>query len=161
MPVHVRPATAADCGTILGFIRALAEYEKLAHAVVATDDALRRHLFGPRPAAEVLIGELDAHPVGFALFFPNFSTFLGRPGVYLEDVFVLPEARGQGVGRALLSAVARVAVDRDAGRLEWSVLDWNEPAIGFYRKLGAVPMDEWTTMRLTGDALQRLGRDRP
>ena len=155
--ITTRPPTAADVPTILGFIRALAEYEQLSHAVVATEDLLRDHLFGPRPAAEVLIGEVDGRPVGFALFFANFSTFLGKPGVYLEDLFVLPEARGAGVGRSLLSAVARLAVQRDAGRLEWSVLDWNAPAIGFYRKLGAVPMDEWTTMRVIGDALRRLG----
>ena len=152
-----RPATPDDTPTILAFIRALAEYEKLSHAVVATEDQLRTHLFGPRPAAEVLIGELDGRPAGFALYFPNFSTFLARPGVYLEDLFVLPEARGRGVGRALLTAVAAVAVARGAGRLEWSVLDWNAPAIGFYRKLGAVAMDEWTTMRVTGDALLRIG----
>ena len=158
----VRPATPADVPTILGFIHALADYEKLSHAVVATEDDVRRHLFGPRPAADVLIGELDGRPVGFALFFPNFSTFLARPGIYLEDLFVLPEARGRGVGKALLTAVARVAIERDAGRLEWSVLDWNAPAIGFYKSVGAAPMDEWTTMRVTGDALCRLGRvDRP
>ena len=153
----VRPATPADVPLILGFIGALAEYEKLSHAVVATVEQLRTHLFGDRPAAEVLIGELDGRPVGFALFFPNFSTFLAKPGVYLEDLFVLPDARGHGIGRALLSAVAELAVARDAGRLEWSVLDWNEPAIGFYRKLGAVPMDEWTTMRVAGEALRTLG----
>ncbi len=154
----IRPATPDDVLTVLGFIRALADYEKLAHAVVATDDTLRKHLFGPRPAAEVLIGELDGRPVGFALFFPNFSTFLAKPGVYLEDLFVLPEARGRGVGKALLIAVAKLAVERDAGRLEWSVLDWNAPAIGFYKSVGAEPMDEWTTMRVTGDALRDLGR---
>ena len=155
--ITTRAAHVDDVATILGFIRALAEYEQLAHAVVATEADLRTHLFGPRPAAEVLIGDLDGRPVGFALFFPNFSTFLAKPGIYLEDVFVLPEARGRGVGRALLAAVAKVAVARDAGRLEWSVLDWNAPAIGFYRKLGATPMDEWTVMRVTGEALQRLG----
>jgi GNAT superfamily N-acetyltransferase len=155
--ISTRPATPDDVPAILGFIRALAEYEKLSHAVVATEGQLRAHLFGPRPAAEVLIGELDGRPVGFALFFANFSTFLAKPGIYLEDLFVLPEARGHGVGRALLSAVAKLAVERDAGRLEWAVLDWNEPAIGFYRTVGAVPMDEWTTMRVTGDALRELG----
>ena len=155
--IAVRPATSDDAPTILGFIRALAEYEKLSNAVIATEDDIRRHLFGSRPAADVLIGELDGRPVGFALFFPNFSTFLAKPGVYLEDLFVLPEARGRGVGKALLTAVARLAVERDAGRLEWSVLDWNAPAIGFYKRVGAVPMDQWTTMRVTGNALQRLG----
>ena len=153
----ILPATPADVPLILSFIRALADYERLSHAVVATEELLRSHLFGPRPAAEVLIGLLDGRPVGFALFFPNFSTFLAKPGVYIEDLFVLPEARGRGVGKALLTAVARVAVQRDAGRLEWAVLDWNAPAIGFYRKLGATPMDDWTTMRVTGDALRTLG----
>ena len=153
-----RPATPADVPAILGFIRALADYEKLTHQVVATEALLHEHLFAPRPAAEVLIGELSGRPVGFALFFPNFSTFLAKPGLYLEDLFVLPEARGRGVGKALLIAVAKLAVERDAGRLEWAVLDWNAPAIGFYRGVGAVPMDDWTTMRVTGDALQTLGR---
>ncbi len=152
-----RPATPADVPAILVFIRALADYEKLTHQVVATEASLHAHLFAPRPAAEVLIGELDGRPVGFALFFPNFSTFLARPGLYLEDLFVLPDARGRGVGRALLTAVARLAVERDAGRLEWAVLDWNAPAIEFYRSVGAVPMDDWTTMRVTGDALSQLG----
>ena len=154
---RIRPAAPDDVPTILRFIRRLAEYEKLAHAVVATEDLLRAHLFGPRPAAEVLIGELDGRPVGFALFFPNFSTFLAKPGIYLEDLFVLPYARGRGVGRALLTAVAKLAINREAGRLEWAVLDWNAPAIGFYRSAGAVPMDDWTTMRVTGDALRALG----
>ncbi len=153
----IRPATLDDVSTILSFIRALAEYERLSHAVTATEGQLRSHLFGDRPAAEVLIGELDGRPVGFALFFASFSTFLAKPGVYLEDLFVLPAARGRGVGKALLTAVAKLAVGRQAGRLEWSVLDWNDPAIGFYRKLGAEPMDEWTTMRLTGGPLERLG----
>ena len=156
--ISVRAATPDDVPTILGFIRALAEYEKLSHAVVATEGQLRAHLFGPRPAAEVLVGEIDGRPVGFALFFPNFSTFLAKPGLYLEDLFVLPEARGRGVGKALLTAVARLAVERDAGRLEWSVLDWNAPAIGFYRGVGAVPMAEWTTMRVTADALRTLAK---
>ncbi len=159
--IYIRPATPADIPAIVGFIRALADYEKLSHAVVATEDQLRSHLFAPRPAAEVLVGEIDGRPVGFALFFPNFSTFLAKPGIYLEDLFVLPDARGSGVGTALLTAVAKLAVERDAGRLEWSVLDWNAPAIGFYRKLGAVPMDEWTVMRVTGDALRQLGAPSP
>ena len=155
--IGIRHATPDDAATVLRFIVALAEYEHLSHAVVATEHELRQHLFAPRPAAEVLIGELDGRSVGFALFFPNFSTFLAKPGIYLEDLFVLPAARGRGVGKALLTAVAKLAVERNAGRLEWSVLDWNDPAIGFYRKLGAEPMDDWTTMRLTGGPLEQLG----
>jgi GNAT superfamily N-acetyltransferase len=158
--IVIRPATPADVPAILNFIRALADYEKLTHQVTATEDQLRAHLFAPRPAAEVLVGELDGRPVGFAMFFPNFSTFLAKPGIYLEDLFVLPEARGRGVGKALLTAVAQLAVERDAGRLEWAVLDWNAPAIGFYKSVGAVPMDDWTTMRVTGDALRQLGTTR-
>lgn len=152
----ISPATAADVPHILGFIRKLAEYERLAHEMHATEDQLHRHLFGPRPAAEALIARLDAQPVGFALFFTTFSTFVGKPGIWLEDLFVLPDCRGKGIGKALLQNVAAIAVARDCGRLEWSVLDWNEPAIGFYRKLGAVPMNDWTTQRLTGESLNRL-----
>jgi GNAT superfamily N-acetyltransferase len=137
-------------------IRALAEYERLSHEVSMDSDRLRRGLFGERPYAEVLIGEEDAEPAGFALFFHNFSTFLGRPGIYLEDLFVRPEHRGKGYGRELLQRLAEIAVERDCGRLEWAVLDWNEPAIGFYRKLGARPNDDWTIFRLTGDALHDL-----
>jgi GNAT superfamily N-acetyltransferase len=155
--IKIRPATANDAGIILGFICALAEYEKLSYACVATEDQLREQLFGSHPAAEVLIANLDDKPVGFALFFGSFSTFLAKPGIYLEDLFVLPEARGHSVGKALLKALARVAVDRNCGRLEWAVLDWNDPAIGFYKKLGAVAMDEWTTYRVTGDVLKKLG----
>jgi GNAT superfamily N-acetyltransferase len=155
-PIQIRPAKSSDVPTILGFIRALADYEKLTDACIATEALLTEHLFGPHPAAEVLIAELNAKPVAFALFFSSFSTFLAKPGIYLEDLFVLPEARGHGVGKALLSAVAKIALDRNCGRLEWAVLDWNEPAIGFYKKLGAVPMDEWTTNRVTGDALKKL-----
>ena len=154
--VALRVATAADAPVILGLIRELAEYERLAHEVVATEALLRRNLFGDRRVAEVLIAEDRGEPVGFALFFHNFSTFLGRPGIYLEDLFVRPAARGRGIGVALLARLARLAVERGCGRLEWSVLDWNEPAIGFYRKLGAVSMDDWTSFRLTGDALQDL-----
>jgi GNAT superfamily N-acetyltransferase len=154
--ISIRPAVPGDVTTVLNFIRLLADYENLSHAVVATEDLLRQHLFGDRPAAEVLMAELNGKPVGFALFFSSFSTFLARPGIYLEDVFVLPEARGQGVGKALLKAVAKIAGQRSCGRLEWAVLDWNEPAIGFYQKLGAVAMDEWTTMRVTGEALIKL-----
>jgi GNAT superfamily N-acetyltransferase len=140
---------------VLAFIRELADYERLAHDVVADEAALRATLFGARPAAEVLIAE-DPEPVGFALFFTSYSTFLGKPGLYLEDLFVRPAARGRGVGLELMSACAKLCVERDYGRFEWSVLDWNEPALGFYRKLGAVAMDTWTVQRLTGDALRAL-----
>ena len=152
----IAPASERDVPTILRMIQALAEYEKLIHAVVATEDRLRRTLFGPNPAAEVLMAYAGDQPAGFALFFHNYSTFLGQRGVYLEDLFVMPEWRGQGLGRQLLSRLAAIALDRDCGRLEWSVLDWNAPAIGFYRKLGAVPMDDWTIMRMIGEPLQRL-----
>jgi GNAT superfamily N-acetyltransferase len=156
MSLTIRLATENDAALILGFIRGLAEYERLAHEVVADEDRLRRTLFGPRPYAEVIIGEWEGQPAGFALFFHNYSTFLARPGIYLEDLFVTPEFRGKGIGQALLVHLARVAVQRDCGRLEWAVLDWNEPAIRFYKRLGAVPMDEWTTFRVTGEALTRL-----
>jgi GNAT superfamily N-acetyltransferase len=156
--ITVRPANPADVTAILGFIRALAEYEKLSHTVVANEALLREHVFGPRPAAEVLIAAIDAKPVGFALFFTTFSTFLARPGIWLEDLFVLPEHRSRGVGKALLQAVAKLAVQRNCGRLEWSVLDWNEPAIGFYKKVGAAMLDDWTICRVTGDALTQLGK---
>lgn len=155
--VRVAPATRADVPLIHGLIRALSRYEKLEHLCVAGEDDLADVLFGPRPAAEVLVGRLNGAPVGFALFFTTYSTFLGKRGIWLEDLFVLPEARGAGVGKALLARLATLAVDRGCGRLEWSVLDWNEPAIGFYRRLGAVPMDEWTNFRLMGDALAALG----
>jgi GNAT superfamily N-acetyltransferase len=152
----IRPAVPADVPTIANLIRALAEYEKLAHEVVLDEARLRDHLFGPRPYCECLIAEAAGAAVGFALFFHNYSTFLGQPGIYLEDLFVLPAARGRGHGKALLIALAKLAVERGCGRLEWAVLDWNEPAIGFYKSLGAVPMDEWTVNRVTGDALKRL-----
>jgi GNAT superfamily N-acetyltransferase len=141
----------------------LAEFERLAHEVVLDERRLHEHLFGARPFAEVLVAEEAGTVVGFALFFHNYSTFLGKPGLYLEDVFVLPEHRGKGHGKALLVALARLAVERDCGRLEWSVLNWNEPAIRFYQALGAVPMNEWTIYRLTGDALQAVAsrRDLP
>jgi GNAT superfamily N-acetyltransferase len=151
----IRTATIDDVPTVLAFIRELADYERLAHEVVADEAALRATLFGARPAAEVLIAE-DPEPVGFALFFTSYSTFLGKPGLYLEDLFVRPAARGRGVGLALMSACAKLAVERDYGRFEWSVLDWNAPALGFYRKLGAVAMTEWTVQRLTGAALHAL-----
>ena len=137
-------------------IAELAEYERLADAAVATDDDLRAQLFGAQPAAEVLIGEVDGEAAGFALFFHNFSTFLGKRGLYLEDLFVRPAFRGSGLGRHLMASLARIAVQRDCGRFEWSVLDWNAPAIGFYRTLGATGMDEWTVQRLEGDALRAL-----
>ena len=152
----IRPADAADVQVILGFIRALADYEKLLHEVTATEDALREHLFGPMPRAEVVLAEFEGRPIGFALFFHNFSTFLAQPGIYLEDLFVLPEFRGQGFGKALLVHVGRLTKARGCGRYEWAVLDWNEPSIRFYRALGAQPMAGWTVMRVTGEALDRL-----
>ncbi len=152
----LRPATAADVPQILAFIRALADYERLLHEVVATEDGLRQALFGPRPYAEVVLAEHAGAPVGFALFFHTFSTFVGRPGIYLEDLFVVPEARGLGVGKALLAELARLAVERGCGRVEWAVLDWNAPAIRFYDSLGARPNDEWTVYRLDGPALAAL-----
>ena len=155
-PVRIAPATPADVPLVLGFIRDLAEYERLPREVVATEELLHEALFGPRPAAEVLIASLGDEPAGFALFFHNFSTFLARRGIYLEDLYVRPEMRERGVGRALLSSLAQVAVARGCGRLEWSVLDWNAPAIAFYESLGARPMSEWTVFRVAGDALDRL-----
>ena len=152
----IRPATVDDVALIAELVRDLAEYERLADAAVATEDGLREQLFGERPAAEVLIAEADGEPAGFALFFHTFSTFLGKRGLYLEDLFVRPAFRGLGLGKHLMAALARIAVQRDCGRFEWSVLDWNEPAIAFYRKLGAVGMDEWTVQRLEGDALRAL-----
>ena len=157
MAAIIRPATAGDVPAILRLIRALAEYEKLLHEAVATEDDLRQTLFGPKPGAEVLLAEQGGRPVGMALFFPNYSTFLGKPGIYLEDLFVEPDCRGQGIGKALLQAVARLAVRRGCGRFEWSVLDWNQPAIDFYRSLGARPMSDWTIFRVTGEALEKLG----
>jgi GNAT superfamily N-acetyltransferase len=152
----IRPARADDTKTISDLIRALAEYERLSHAVFLDEDLLHEHLFGPRPFAEVLLAEEDGEVVGFALFFHNYSTFLGRPGLYLEDIFVRPEYRGRGHGKALLTTLARIAVERGCGRMEWTVLNWNEPSIGFYRSLGAVPMDDWTVYRLTEDKLSAL-----
>src|SRR5438874_4244969 len=152
----IRTATPADVSTIARLIRALAEYERLADKVVLDEGRLREHLFGPRPFAEVLLAEEAQQVVGFALFFHNYSTFLGKPGLYLEDLFILPEYRGKGHGKSLLAALARLAVERGCGRLEWSVLNWNEPAIQFYRALGAVPMDEWTVYRLTDEPLRRM-----
>ena len=154
--LEIVSATERDVPIILSFIRKLAEYEKLVHQMVATEDSIRETLFGARRYAEVFIGYLAGDPVGFALFFHNYSTFLARPGIYLEDLFVDPPHRGKGVGKALLVHLAKIAVERGCGRFEWSVLDWNSPAIDFYKKLGAVPMDEWTGFRVTGEALTRL-----
>jgi GNAT superfamily N-acetyltransferase len=153
----IRRATIDDLPTIVSLIRGLAEYENLTHAAVLDEVELGRHLFGARPHAEVLLAHEGGQDVGFALFFHNFSTFLGKPGIHLEDIFVKPESRGRGHGKALLAEIARLAVERGCGRVEWSVLDWNEPSIGFYRRLGAVALDEWTTFRLTGPALLALG----
>lgn len=157
MTLAIRPAAPADLPLIAQLIRDLADYEQLGHEVRFDQTVLASKLFGPRPYAEVLIGELAGTAQGFALFFHNFSTFEGRPGIYLEDLFVRPAARGAGLGKALLAHLAHLALARDCARLEWSVLDWNEPAIGFYRKLGARLMDEWTVMRVDGPALARLG----
>ena len=154
--ITIRPATRDDVPLVLEFIRGLARYERLEHEVSTSETELRETLFGERPYAEVVFACSGSEPLGFALFFHNFSTFKGQPGIYLEDLFVLPEARGRGIGRRLLVHLARAAVERRCARLEWAVLDWNEPSIGFYRSLGAVPMDEWTTFRLTGDALKSL-----
>jgi GNAT superfamily N-acetyltransferase len=159
MTISIRPASSADLPLIAQLIRDLAEYEKLAHEVRFDEAVLGEKLFGPRPYAEVVIGELDGAPQGFALFFHNFSTFEGKPGIYLEDLFVRPAARGSGLGKALLAHLALLATTRDCARLEWSVLDWNEPAIGFYRKLGARLMDDWTVMRVDGANLARLGAE--
>jgi GNAT superfamily N-acetyltransferase len=155
----IRAAVASDTPQILSFIRELAAYEKLAAEVVATEEGLRATLFGPKPAAEVLIADVDGAPAGFALFFHNYSTFLGQAGIFLEDLFVRPEFRGVGVGRALLVHLAVLARNRGCGRLEWAVLDWNVNAVGFYRRLGATAMDDWTTYRLSGKALAQLASD--
>ena len=156
--IHLRPAVPADIPLVLELIAGLAEYERLAHEAVATAADLEAALFGPRPAAEVVIAECDGQPAGFALFFVSFSTFLGKPGLYLEDLYVLPALRGRGIGRRLMVHLAQLAVARGCGRFEWSVLDWNEPAIRLYRSLGAVGLDEWTVQRVTGEALQALAR---
>ncbi len=154
--ITIRSATRDDVPLVLEFIRDLARYERLEHEVSASEVELTGALFGERRYAEVIFACCGAEPVGFALFFHNFSTFKGRPGIYLEDLFVRPEARGRGIGKRLLAHLARIAVERRCARLEWAVLDWNEPSIGFYRSLGAVPLDEWTVFRLTGDALALL-----
>ena len=159
MSLSITAAVAGDVPLILDLIRGLADYERLSHEVIATEDALRRTLFGDSPAAEVLIAHLDQQPAGFALYFSSYSTFLARPGIYLEDLFVYSDLRGRGIGRALLARVARLAVERECGRLEWSVLDWNEPALRFYRSLGARPMSEWTVQRLSGEILAALAAE--
>ncbi|MBA2375271.1 MAG: GNAT family N-acetyltransferase [Actinomycetota bacterium] len=159
--LDIRFATEADIPLILAFIKELAEYERLSHEVVATEETLRETLFGERRVAEVLLGYADGSPVAFALFFHNFSTFLGRPGIYLEDLFVRPEHRGLGFGKEMLRYLARIARERNCGRLEWWVLDWNESAIQFYKSLGAAPMDEWTVYRVAGDALDELADGKP
>jgi len=155
---EIRTTTEADVPVILGLIRDLAEYERAPDAVVTTEAGLREVLFGAKRSAEVLLAFENREPVGFAVYFFNFSTWLGRPGLYLEDLFVRPEERGKGYGRALLKRLAQIAKDRGCGRMEWAVLDWNEPAIQFYRKLGAEPMDEWTVFRLTGDGIAKLAQ---
>jgi len=154
--VTLRFATKADLGTVLEFIKGLAEYERLSHEVVANEEVLDQSLFGRQPVAEVVIADYQNTPAGFAVFFRNFSTFLGRPGLYLEDLFVKPPMRGKGIGGALLAFLATLAKERGCGRLEWAVLDWNTPAIDFYKKLGARPMEEWTVFRVTGPALTDL-----
>ena len=153
---QIKHAVEKDVSVILWFIRRLAEYERLSHEAAVTEELLRANLFGSRPVAEVLLGYHEDKPVAFAVFFHNFSTFLGKPGMYLEDLFVIPEMRGKGFGRALLVHLAKVAHERKCGRFEWSVLNWNEPAIQFYLNLGAVPMSDWTMFRVTGEALEKL-----
>ena len=155
----IRFANSNDVPLILRFIKGLAEYEKLSQEVTATEDLLRKTLFGDRHVAEVIIGEYHGDAAAFALFFHNYSTFLGRPGIYLEDLFVTPEMRGRGFGQILLTYLAKLATERQCGRVEWAVLDWNEPAIRFYHKLGATTMDDWTVHRLTGEALEALAKE--
>ncbi|MDP8939622.1 MAG: GNAT family N-acetyltransferase [Actinomycetota bacterium] len=158
--MEIRPAaTEEDVPLLLRFIKELAEYENLSHEVSATAEVLKESLFGGRRVAEALLAYSGGEPAGFALFFHNFSTFLGRPGIYLEDLYVRPEFRGSGIGRALLARLAKLAKERGCGRLEWWVLDWNEPSIGFYKSLGAVAMDDWTVYRVAGEALERLSRE--
>jgi GNAT superfamily N-acetyltransferase len=156
MHCEIKPATAADVPLILQLIRELADYERAPNDVVATEEGLREVLFGDKPAAEVLIARVNEEAVGFAVYFFNFSTWLARPGLYLEDLFVKPELRGSGYGRALLVRLAQIAHERGCGRMEWAVLDWNDPAIQFYKKLGAKPMDEWTVFRLTREGIATL-----
>lgn len=157
MSLSIEFARPEETPLILGFIQGLADYEKLSHACLATEEQLRATLFGPRPFAEVLIARWHGEPAGFALFFHNYSTFLAQPGIYLEDLYVEPRFRGHGLGKALLTRLAQLANQRNCGRVEWSVLNWNQPAIDFYRRMGATPQDEWTTYRLTGPALAAFG----
>lgn len=157
MNISIQLATVDDVDDILRLIQGLADYEKLSHEVVATREKIIETLFGEKPFAECLLAKMDGQTVGFALFFHNYSTFLGQPGIYLEDLFVQPDFRGKGIGRKLLQSVAQIAVQRKCGRLEWAVLDWNQPAINFYDSLGATAMKQWFTYRLTGEALQKVG----
>jgi GNAT superfamily N-acetyltransferase len=152
----LKPAEVADIDLVLGFVRELAEYEKLSHECVATRELFEQHLFGDKPEAEIFLAYVGDAPIGMCLFFTNFSTFLGRPGLYLEDVYIQPEYRNRGFGKVILAFLASLAVRRGYGRFEWSVLDWNEPSIAFYRKLGAVPMDDWTVQRVSGSTLTDL-----
>ena len=154
--LDIRPANVGDVPLILQFIKDLAAYENLSHMVVATEDLLRETLFGERKVAEVILGFYEGRPAAFALFFHNYSTFLGKPGIYLEDLFVIPEFRRMGFGKILLATLAKIAVERNCGRLEWSVLDWNTPAIDFYKSLGAIDLHDWTMFRLTGESLEEL-----
>ena len=152
----IRRATESDVPLILNFVKELADYEKLSHEVIATEDGLRQYLFGEKPFAEVVIGEYHSEPVGYALYFYNFSTFNGKPGLYLEDLYISPEERGKGFGKAMLSYLAKLAIEKDFGRFEWAVLDWNEPSINFYKSIGAIQLNEWIINRVTGDNLLKL-----
>jgi len=156
---NIKSATIENVPLILTFIKELAEFEKLLHEVTATEEVLRETLFGDNPKAEVIISYFENNPAGFALFFHNFSTFLGKPGIYLEDLYVKPEVRGKGIGKKMLQHLAQLTLERNCGRLEWWVLDWNQQAMDFYRSIGAIAMDEWTVQRVTGDALKKLARD--
>lgn len=156
--IEIRPAKSEDVETIFQLIQALADYEKLSHQVTGTVGLLHEHLFGAHPCIEALLADHQGQSIGFALFFTNYSTFLTKPGIYLEDLFVMPEYRGQGIGKALLEALAQLALERDCGRLEWSVLDWNEPAIAFYQRIGATVLPEWRICRVTGAAIAQLGK---
>jgi GNAT superfamily N-acetyltransferase len=156
LPCTIRPCCPDDVGTLLVLVRGLAEFERLEAFVRATEDDFRAHLFGPRPIASAILAEVEDVAAGFAIYYPTFSSFRGRPAIWLEDLFVRPEYRGRGIGKALIATVARIAVERGGGRLEWTVLDWNEPAIGFYRSLGATLHPEWIISRVSGEALERL-----
>lgn len=156
--ISIRPAAPADVLVLFGLIKALAEYEKLAHAVVGTPEQLQAHLFGDRPYAEAILAHFSGQTAGFALFFPNYSTFLTKPGIYIEDIFVLPAHRRQGIGKAMLKYIAQLGIQRDVGRLEWSVLNWNQPAISFYEHLGADVLPDWRTCRVTDHALRQLAQ---